>query len=395
MQWMALTAVAVGVLAVKGCRTPEDIALRPLWRIPLFNTVKGTAESTYPILYKHLALAIKLPRDGSAECYGIDTRKGRVLWKRSLSECASGWYYNLKAYVYDCGVVIPCGNTLINLHPETGQVRAIHEQASSAEPFLEPAANKRCFLQAVNDWHRRVSHLYEVDAESLRSQLLYSLSWPDSAKLLLRTPVALSASTLLFTSITMAYGSNETTARWHILDRSKGHLLAQGMAYPPNREGYGVTKQPLLIGDKVYLVAYDQVFCLSVQSARELWRRTLPRDMLTSAPVVADGDLLCPAEDGYLYKLNLEDGKLLWKTRIAPTPSRPVVVDGVLFVVGGTNGILYAVDVREGTLLKQVKAPNHGIEEGHFFRRFLGAGSEQELLLLFDGNSYRGYKIWD
>ncbi len=394
--WHApLLFAALGVLSAVSCRSVEDLSLRLSWRIPLYEEVERTSESTYPIFCRDIAVAAKLSKAGESEFYGIDARKGRVIWKRSLPECGEGLYYNLKAYVYDRGVVIPCGNTLVNLRPETGEVQATYRQPSSAEPFLEAGVAPRTFLQAVNDWQGQVSYLYEVDAETLRPRVLYSVSWPDSAKLLLRTPVALSDSVLLFTSIAMAYGSRETVARWHFLHRQKGHILAQGTAYPSNREGYGVTKQPLLSKDKVYLVAYDQVFCLSTATAEELWRKTLPRDMLTSSPVAAADGLFCPMEDGYLYKLRLEDGELLWKTRIAPTPSRLAVVEDVLFAVGGSDGVLYAVDTRDGSLLRQLKAPNHGFVENHFFRRFIGVEDKQEVLLLFDGNSYRGYRIWE
>jgi len=394
--WHALLLIsAPGVFSAVSCRSVEDLSLRLLWRIPLYEEVERTSESTYPIFYRNIAVAAKLSKAGENEFYGIDARKGRVIWKRLLPECGNELYYNLKAYVYDRGVVVPCGNALVNLRPETGEVQATYRQPSSAESFLEAGVAPRTFFQAVNDWQGKVSHLYEVDAETLHPRVLYSISWPDSARLLLRTPIALNDSVLLFTSIIMAYGSRTTIARWHFLHRQKGHVLTQGMAYPSNREGYGVTKQPLLSKDKVYLVAYDQVFCLSTTTAKEVWRKTLPRDMLTSAPVATAEGLFCPMEDGYLYKLRPEDGEVLWKTRIAPTPSRPVVVQEVLFAVGGSDGVLYAVDIRNGAILRRLKAPNHGLVENHFFRRFIGVEAGQDVLLLFDGNSYRGYRIWE
>jgi hypothetical protein len=66
-----------------------------------------------------------------------------------------------------------------------------------------------------------------------------------------------------------------------------------------------------------------------------------------------------------------------------------------LFAVGGSDGVLYAVDIRNGAILRRLKAPNHGLVENHFFRRFIGVEAGQDVLLLFDGNSYRGYRIWE
>lgn len=116
--------------------------------------------------------------------------------------------------------------------------------------------------------------------------------------------------------------------------------------------------------------------------------------MLTSAPVVSKDGLYCPMEDGYIYKFNLADGSLVWKVKTAATPSRLVSAQDFLFIVGGSDGVLYAISAKDGKVVKSLKAPNHYYIKNQFFRRFIGTDTNGEILILFDGNNFRGYKIW-
>ncbi len=389
--FILLSALA---LCFCGCR-PEnkELALKLSWRAPLFENPRETAESIYPIQAGDQIIAAKLSDNAAPVFYALDARRGDVRRQTVDSDCAGNLYYNMKPFCSKQGVVIPCGSTLKCMYHKTGKIPWSFQHAGTPEQFLEPYTDDT-FLQAVNDWEERKSHIYKVNANDGKAHLLHSIQWPDSSKLLIKTPVKVKGDYLLFTSIAMRYGTNETEARWHLLDLKNAGIMASSTAYPANKDGYGVTKQAVTLGDQAFMVAYDHVFCVSSTAGKELWRTALPRDMLTSVPVASYDGLYCPMEDGYLYKLSPDDGRVIWKTKIAATPSRPVITNGLLFIVGGSDGVLYVINTQDGELIKTMKAPNHDFIRNQFFRRYIGVDAREEKLMLFDGNSFRGYQIW-
>ncbi|MEZ4942366.1 MAG: PQQ-binding-like beta-propeller repeat protein [Saprospiraceae bacterium] len=377
-----------------GCQHNEkELQLKQLWRTSIFESHTETAESIYPVHADDRVLTAKLLDGAAPVFYALDGKQGGIDWQLTDTVCTGKVYYNMKPFVSKQGICLPCGRATTCVDIKTGKTRWVNEQSGQPEQTLEPYTNNS-FLQAVNDWDGRQSHIREVSAIDGNARPIYTVRWPDSSKLLIRTPVKVNNKLLLFTAVKMRYGTNETVAKWHLLEHSTGEILSEGEAYPGNRDGYGVTKQPILIGDKAYMVAYDAVFCVSTTTGKELWRKKLPRDMLTSAPVVSKDGLYCPMEDGYIYKFNLADGSLVWKVKTAATPSRLVSAQDFLFIVGGSDGVLYAISAKDGKVVKSLKAPNHYYIKNQFFRRFIGTDTNGEILILFDGNNFRGYKIW-
>lgn len=371
----------------------KELKLEQVWRTSVFESLKQTAESIYPAQVGNIVLTAKLSDNAAPVFYALDTKQGRIIWQLTDTVCAGQVYYNMKSYALKQGIVLPCGRVTKCVDINTGKTRWVSEQSGYPEQFLEPST-RNTFLQAVNDWDGRESYVQEVKAMDGAAKPLYKIRWPGSSKLLIRTPIKVNEELLLFTSITMRYGTNKTVSKWHLLSRSTDKIISEGMAYPENKDGYGVTKQPVIMGDKAFMVAYDHVFCVSTATGKEIWRKTLTRDMLTSSPIAGKDGLYCPMEDGNLYKLSLEDGNEIWKTNISATPSRPVIVNDYLFIVGGSDGVLYSISTKDGKIGKILKSPNHDFIRNQFFRRFIGVDSEGEVLILFDGNSFRGYKIW-
>lgn len=72
---------------------------------------------------------------------------------------------------------------------------------------------------------------------------------------------------------------------------------------------------------------------------------------LLSGGITVDGDhLYIGSEKAQVYALNTADGSLLWQTTVAGEAiSRPVVSDGLVLIHTG-NGILQALDVRNGDI---------------------------------------------
>ena len=107
-------------------------------------------------------------------------------------------------------------------------------------------------------------------------------------------------------------------------------------------------------------VAYDP------DTGKEIWRTTYKGFSNASIPAWHDGVLAINTGHG---KANLQafkidaatkgdiTGKLLWEqTKAIPTRSSPVTVDGIIYM-NGDNGILSAVDFKDGSLLYNERGP--------------------------------------
>ena len=70
-----------------------------------------------------------------------------------------------------------------------------------------------------------------------------------------------------------------------------------------------------------------------------------------SSPTVADGIVYIGSNDGFLYALHGDSGKLHWRYFTAgPVESSPTVVDDVVYVASG-GGHLHALDAASGELI--------------------------------------------
>ena len=119
-------------------------------------------------------------------------------------------------------------------------------------------------------------------------------------------------------------------------------------------------KPQLISSGSKATVAYDP------DTGKELWRTTYKGFSNASIPAWHDGVLAINTGHG---KANLQafkidetatgdiTGKLLWEqTKAIPTRSSPVTVDGIIYM-NGDNGILAAVDFKDGGLLYNERGP--------------------------------------
>ncbi len=130
-------------------------------------------------------------------------------------------------------------------------------------------------------------------------------------------------------------------------------------------EGY----EPVISGKMIFVgsSADDSLIALASDSGAERWR-FICEGPIRFAPVVSNGRVYVGSDDGYLYCLNSDDGKLIWKIRGGPGSRRvfghdrlisawpvtggPVIADGVVYFACGFwpfNGIFVkAVDAGNG-----------------------------------------------
>lgn len=96
---------------------------------------------------------------------------------------------------------------------------------------------------------------------------------------------------------------------------------------------------------------------------KQLWRYTVGK-AIRSSPVVAQGKVFVGANDGKVHAIDLATGKVLWTFQLGsqkphppeepaplyPIEASPVVHEGKV-LVGGRDGLVYALDAASGKLL--------------------------------------------
>jgi outer membrane protein assembly factor BamB len=106
---------------------------------------------------------------------------------------------------------------------------------------------------------------------------------------------------------------------------------------------------PVVAEGRVFVAAVDlgQVSALDAASGRVLWRAAVGA-RVDSPPAIYRGLCLFGANDGWVYALSTRDGKLAWRTRIAPLERRMVAfgqVESLWPAIGAVlvrDGVVYA-----------------------------------------------------
>jgi outer membrane protein assembly factor BamB len=128
----------------------------------------------------------------------------------------------------------------------------------------------------------------------------------------------------------------------------------------------------LIVGDKVFVGLAagmsatgrqepDRVVALRLSSGRELWSGTLSPDCADPYPAYDDGRVFVANSCGVVAAFDAVTGRFLWGAEPAPPcgsvgPNTPIATAGTLYVVGGCNGQLSALDEATGKVRWDVQS---------------------------------------
>jgi hypothetical protein len=115
---------------------------------------------------------------------------------------------------------------------------------------------------------------------------------------------------------------------------------------------------PVLDKDGVIVNNWGGTFYLD-HEGDIIWKNTQVQGVFT--PTIGNDKVLVGGKDGFLYALNLTDGKVLWKTKITDNPgasgvtSSPTIVMGKVYLGSydskGGAGFLFCLDERTGNIV--------------------------------------------
>jgi outer membrane protein assembly factor BamB len=133
----------------------------------------------------------------------------------------------------------------------------------------------------------------------------------------------------------------------YCLDAYNGHLIwmkPAGGYIPANFEASVIlSSSPAVVGDRVYVGSLDtNLYCLNAKNGGIDWKYKT-EGYITSSPAVVDGAVYIVSqepESGALYKLDVDTGRLIWKTPLqynfmyqegTDMHASPTVADGMVF----------------------------------------------------------------
>ncbi len=132
---------------------------------------------------------------------------------------------------------------------------------------------------------------------------------------------------------------------------------------------FDLSYEPVVAGDLIFIpsMVTDKLTAYHIETGDKVWEYVTDGPVRV-APVVSDGRIYLPSDDGYLYCLGADDGELIWKFRGGPTNRKvlgnerlinmwsirggPVIKDDMIYFAAGFwphEGVfIHALDAETG-----------------------------------------------
>ncbi|MBL7741665.1 MAG: PQQ-binding-like beta-propeller repeat protein [Chitinophagaceae bacterium] len=179
--------------------------------------------------------------------------------------------------------------------------------------------------------------------------------WKFKSKGIIRSTAAVYKEAVLF---------GDTEASLYAVDLKTGKELWQYRINGDtmNNEDYGfdrraITSSPVIVENKAIFGARDGfLYCINADNGKGLWKMDHYVSWVISTVAVKDSFVVTGTSDGrFVQAVNIETGKEIWKFR---TPlavwSSPLIVDDKVYA-GTFDGQLYCIDLRTGQRVSQFK----------------------------------------
>lgn len=154
---------------------------------------------------------------------------------------------------------------------------------------------------------------------------------------------------------------------------------------------------PLIFGNNIITTSSgnkgNTIFSYNLIRGDVRWARNVR--WIESSPVLLEENIYVASVDGSLFKLNVRDGVIIWKSglknRLADFYTSPAVSGGKLFL-GGTDGIMYAFETKHGKGLWKFNAGAPVYSDVSLKNGRLYFGADNKIFYCVDT---AGNKIWE
>jgi outer membrane protein assembly factor BamB len=152
----------------------------------------------------------------------------------------------------------------------------------------------------------------------------------------------------------------------NLYNLSQGKYEYKKVVINPNRETR-VIADLFYQSPNLYFQSANYIHGHEAMTGKALWRTWLGTSPLTSRMILADNKLFSACEDRMLYCLDVLTGRILWEEQNTGTCSELSYLNGVLYYLGGGDGLLHAVDANTGRHLWKVSSPDLKANSGAWF----------------------------
>ena len=108
----------------------------------------------------------------------------------------------------------------------------------------------------------------------------------------------------------------------------------------------------------LYFQSSNYIHAYEAMTGQELWRVLIGPSPLTSRMILADNKLISACEDRVLYCVDTSTGRILWREENTGTCSELSYLNGIVYYLGGGDGLLHAVDAETGKHLWKISSPD-------------------------------------
>lgn len=147
----------------------------------------------------------------------------------------------------------------------------------------------------------------------------------------------------------------------YAFDRATGKVRWKYLVRTADLEDFGVVSDFVRKGDAVYAVAKgDDLLCLDLATGKVRWHFASSFDRRHTAwensPAVDGDTILFDGQDGFVYALDAQSGKLIWKTNLRSRALTSPVIIGDSFYVGSATQF-YRLRANDGKIVSTFPIP--------------------------------------
>ena len=312
----------------------------------------------------------------------ISATNGEVLWQWSdLFEIDENRFDPTSVYRYENYLAIQYGPRfyLVDLANGTTLQKERREyQAASMQGIGSLYVTAGSFVQ--NERGEYEGKVYSGDITSAENELLFIPNY-NKQHADVNNSVGIINSAVPFVDeksgdVLITYNYSDPEPDHHgstyagLYNYSKKVMVYDGKPLTINVPFYGSGPAVIYQG-KAYYSPAKSLICIDVYTGKQLWKRDFSEGFTFSRYIIAEDKVLANNEDTYLYALDPETGRQLWKEKSSGTSSPMAYLNGVVYFVGGGDGLLHAVEVATGKHLWRLHSPDLKNNSGAWFKRYV------------------------
>lgn len=144
-----------------------------------------------------------------------------------------------------------------------------------------------------------------------------------------------------------------------------------------NVSNEGVSGKPIVFGNNLYVCSAGESVCFNMLTGERKWATNFTdgnraNSFSISTPLLADNKIFFQNENSYLYCLDPNTGATIWKQSFFGSRAHMAYLNGIVYVISGGDGELYAFDASNGNKLWAIPSPDLNTNSSAIFDGYVG-----------------------